>query len=81
MRKSGAEPVQVLATAKPLLEEGEFHNLRGEVVRYRQCLLPLGEEAERFMQVPVNNYTGHSEGAGITAKKLLPRENQLVSRL
>lgn len=29
----------------PLLEEGAFRNSRGEIVKYRQCLLPLGDEA------------------------------------
>lgn len=35
---------QVVITAKPLLEEGEFRNLNNQIVKYRQCLLPLGEE-------------------------------------
>src|SRR4051812_42763706 len=33
---------KVVATGKPLLEEGEFRNLHNEIIRYRQCLLPLG---------------------------------------
>jgi len=33
---------QVIENAKPLLEEGEFNNQNGELVKYRQCLLPLG---------------------------------------
>ena len=37
---------KVRATAKPLLEEGEFRNLSNQLVRYRQCLLPLGEKEE-----------------------------------
>lgn len=37
---------QVMATGKPLLQEGEFHNLHNDIVRFRQCLLPLGEEDE-----------------------------------
>ena len=37
---------KVIATGKPLLEEGEFHNLHDEIVKYRQCLLPLGDGKE-----------------------------------
>jgi hypothetical protein len=35
---------QVAETCKPLLEEGEFVNLGQKVIRYRQCLLPLGQD-------------------------------------
>jgi len=34
---------QVIAIPKPLVDEGEFRNLHNQIVRYRQCLLPLGE--------------------------------------
>ncbi len=34
---------RVIATRKPVMEEGEFYNLRNEQVKYRQVLLPLGE--------------------------------------
>lgn len=34
---------KVIETCAPLLDEGEFVNLHNEVVKYRQCLLPLGE--------------------------------------
>src|SRR4051812_19965755 len=34
--------LQVIQTGKPLLEEGEFNNQDGALVKYRQCLLPLG---------------------------------------
>ena len=34
---------KVVTTAKPFVEEGEFITLSGEVVKFRQCLLPLGE--------------------------------------
>lgn len=37
---------KVTATGKPLLEEGEFPNLHNETVKYRQCLLPLGENGK-----------------------------------
>jgi len=37
---------QVVGTCKPLLEEGEFLNLRQETVKYRQCLLPLGADGK-----------------------------------
>lgn len=33
---------KVIETRSPLLEEGEFLNLHNDVVKYRQCLLPLG---------------------------------------
>ncbi len=33
---------KVVETGKPLIEEGEFANERSEIVKYRQCLLPLG---------------------------------------
>lgn len=33
----------MLNTAKPIIDEGEFHNSHGELIKYRQCLLPLGE--------------------------------------
>lgn len=35
---------QVLDHARPLVENGEFVNLRGQTVKFRQCLLPLGRE-------------------------------------
>lgn len=34
---------KVLASGKPLIDEGEFTNIRGQVIKYRQCMLPLGE--------------------------------------
>ena len=34
---------QVVETRKPVLEEGEFLNMVGSMVKFRQCLLPLGE--------------------------------------
>lgn len=33
----------VVQTGRPLLEEGEFRNYRNHLVKYRLCLLPLGE--------------------------------------
>lgn len=33
---------RVINEKKPVLEEGEFYNLHGDLVKYRQCLLPLG---------------------------------------
>lgn len=35
--------MEVMHTRKPLVDEGEFKNIHGDVVKYRQCLLPLGE--------------------------------------
>jgi len=35
---------QVFATGKPLIDEGEFLNAAQEIVRFRRCLLPLGED-------------------------------------
>ena len=37
---------QIMETAKPLTEEGEFRNIRQEMVKYRQCLLPLGGDGK-----------------------------------
>lgn len=35
---------QIIATHKPVVDEGEFTNLHNELVKYRQCLLPLGTQ-------------------------------------
>ena len=35
--------VHIAKTGKPVVDEGEFRNFNNEVVKYRQCLLPLGE--------------------------------------
>lgn len=35
--------LHVIATRAPLIEEGEFTNYAGHLIKYRQCLLPLGE--------------------------------------
>jgi len=37
---------EVRMTRKPLVDEGEFTNAHGDQVKYRQCLLPLGEGGE-----------------------------------
>lgn len=34
--------VRVIQARAPVIEEGEFTGPRGEAVRYRQCMLPLG---------------------------------------
>lgn len=34
---------KVIESSKPLIGEGEFKNIHQETVKYRQCLLPLGE--------------------------------------
>lgn len=39
-----ADFAQVADTHKPLLNEGEFTNAKGALVKYRQCLLPLGKD-------------------------------------
>lgn len=36
----------VAQSRKPLVEDGEFRNSHHELVKYRQCLLPLGEGGE-----------------------------------
>jgi len=41
-----ANYTRVMQTFKPLVEEGEFKNMRDETVKYRQCLLPLGENGQ-----------------------------------
>lgn len=35
---------QVLQSAAPLINEGEMANLQGQILSYRQILLPLGDE-------------------------------------
>ncbi len=37
---------KVIRTSAPLLDEGEFINLHNDLVKYRQCLLPLGENGK-----------------------------------
>ncbi len=37
---------KVAATGRPLVEEGEFLNAQGKLVKFRQCLLPLGAEGQ-----------------------------------
>ncbi|MEQ1790516.1 MAG: PAS domain-containing protein [Rickettsiales bacterium] len=37
---------KVIETCLPLLDEGEFVNLHNDVVKYRQCLLPLGKDGK-----------------------------------
>lgn len=34
---------RVISTCLPVIEDGEFKNLKGDLVKYRQCMLPLGE--------------------------------------
>ncbi|MDX1975419.1 MAG: PAS domain-containing protein [Rickettsiales bacterium] len=35
---------EVIINRKPLIDEGEFRNIHQETIKYRQCLLPLGDE-------------------------------------
>lgn len=35
---------KILETKQPIMQEGEFANLRGQTVKFRQCLLPLGHD-------------------------------------
>ena len=37
---------KVIKNCTPLLDEGEFVNMHNDVVKYRQCLLPLGENGK-----------------------------------
>lgn len=34
----------MMASPKPIVQEGEFVNLSGHTVRFRQCFLPLGSQ-------------------------------------
>lgn len=34
---------EVLKTNAPILQDGEFKNLKNITIKYRQCLLPIGE--------------------------------------
>ena len=42
---------RVRASGQPILEEGEFNNSRGKRIKYRQCLLPLGENAAHIESI------------------------------
>lgn len=33
---------RIIDSKQPIIEEGEFLNMAGELVKYRQCLLPFG---------------------------------------
>lgn len=35
--------MEIMHSRKPLVDEGEFRNGHGDLVKYRQCLLPLGD--------------------------------------
>jgi hypothetical protein len=37
---------KVIQECKPLLEEGEFRNILLGTIKYRQCLLPLGQDGK-----------------------------------
>jgi len=37
---------RVIESRRPLIDEGEFRNLHNDIVKYRQCLLPLGRRGE-----------------------------------
>jgi hypothetical protein len=37
---------QLQDKCEPLVQEGEFRNFYNEIIRYRQCLLPLGENGK-----------------------------------
>ncbi len=36
--------MEIIHTKAPVVDEGEFRNSVGDMVKYRQCLLPLGED-------------------------------------
>lgn len=37
---------KIVESKKPIIDEGEFLNYNNQIVKYRQCLLPLGEGDE-----------------------------------
>lgn len=37
---------RIMNTLKPVVEEGQFVNSQGQVVKYRQCLVPLGNNGK-----------------------------------
>ncbi len=41
----------VITSCDPLLEEGEYTNAHGELVKFRQAMLPLGTEDGRVLSV------------------------------
>lgn len=42
---------EVIATVRPVINEGEFENARNMMVRYRQCLVPLGNEEGKVQAI------------------------------
>lgn len=38
--------MEIMHSGKPLVDEGEFRNSHGDMVKYRQCLLPLGASGQ-----------------------------------
>jgi hypothetical protein len=38
--------MEIIHGQKPVVDEGQFCNSRGEMVKYRQCLLPLGDDGD-----------------------------------
>lgn len=40
--KLAVDYARLIETRRPIMQEGEFTNLHQEIVKYRQCLLPLG---------------------------------------
>ncbi len=38
--------MEIMHTKTPMVDEGEFKNASGDIVKYRQCLLPLGDSGE-----------------------------------
>ena len=38
---------EVVFTRRPVVNDGEFKAISGRIVRYRQCLLPIGDEDGR----------------------------------
>jgi hypothetical protein len=42
---------EVLRTRKPVMDEGEFVNQNGHIVKYRQCLVPLGKDGRTIESI------------------------------
>jgi hypothetical protein len=37
---------KIIRSCEPIVDEGEFTNNHGDIVKYRQCLMPLGENGK-----------------------------------
>ena len=41
----------ILKTGKPLTSSGEFKNVHGDLVKYRQCLVPMSNDGKNIISI------------------------------